>query len=138
VQQFIQMVTQNLGISEGGARSATGALLRLIQSKADTTDFQQLLGSLPGADGILESTSEDAPNKPGGMLGGVLKNAVGMTGGSLGSALGAAESLAGSGLEKNQIGSFVSMFMDFAKQNAGGDLLSRILGKVPELKQLMN
>jgi hypothetical protein len=41
------------------------------------------------------------------------------------------------GLDSSKVGSFISLFTNFLKNQAGADLLNRILGKVPELQSLV-
>lgn len=72
----------------------------------------------------------------GGGLGGLLSTAASAIGGGGGGALGLAGLLTQSGLDAGQIGSFVSMFLGFAKQHVGGDLINRLLDQVPEIKKL--
>ena len=134
IADFIQMAAQQLGESEGTTKSATGALLGVLQQNADGGDFQQLLSAIPGASGLL-STGAAAGESSGG--GGGLLGAVGsMMGGGLGGALGALGSIQKSGISAGNIGGLVSLFMTFAKSQAGEALMQRILGSVPELAKL--
>jgi hypothetical protein len=59
-----------------------------------------------------------------------------MLGGKGGAALGALATLQQSGLDAQKAGSFVSMFFNFAKSKIGGDVVARVLGKMPELAKL--
>jgi hypothetical protein len=138
MQEFIDLVVRQLGTSEGTARSATGGILNMIRENADQGDAKEFVAALPGADALLETTENQASEKSGGLLGGALKQASALTGGKLGGALGLAGALSGSDLDKEQFGPFVSMFFDFAKSKVDGDLIARVLGKVPELGRLVS
>ena len=137
MQEFIQMAAAKLGTSDGAARSAVGGLLKLVREEASPQDAQQLMSSLPGASQLLGARDASTPGDGGAILGGALKKAAGAASGKLGATLGLAGTLAGSGLNKSQIGPFVSLFVDYAKQKAGKDVVARILGRVPQLQQLL-
>ena len=136
VQDFIQMAVGQLGITEQTAQGATGGLLNTLRDKVAGGDFQDLLGQVPGAQDVLETSQESAGEggAGGGLLGGVMGAAATALGGSGGAALNLAGLLKGAGLQSGQIGSFVSLFLGFLKKNVGGDLVSRLLSKVPELQ----
>lgn len=136
MQEFINMVSQQLEVSENTARSATGGILNLLQEKAGDSDVGELLSKLPGAETFVGSTDEPAATG-GGMLGG-LASAVGSAlGGETGGMAGALAALQNSGLKSDQLGSFVTAFVQFAQEKAGSDLVNRLLDKIPEVKSLM-
>ena len=133
MQEFIDMAMKSLGTDEKTTRGATGGLLNLIQKNADGGDFQQLLQKLPGADSLMK----EGPS-PGGGLGGAIGGLVGgLTGGNdAAKAIGALGFLTESGIDAGKIAQLVPMFLNFVKGKAGQDLLSKLLGKVPELAKL--
>ena len=133
IEDFVKMAAQNLGQSEDSTRSATGALLGAIKDKADPGDFQQLLGAIPGAEGLLGGGSSGGG---GGLMGGVLGAAKSAVGGKLGGSLGILAAVQGSGFDAGSVGGLVSMFMKFARGSAGEGLISKLLSKVPELAKL--
>ena len=137
MQEFIERVVSQLGTTETTARSATGGLLQMIQKQADPNDAKQLLNALPGASDLMDSAKGTAAGSSGGLLGGVMKQASSMMGGKLGDSLGVAQMLSSAGLGTSTLGPFVSMFLDFAKQKVGDDVVERTLGKLPELRQLV-
>ncbi len=135
MNDFIQMAVSKLGVSEQSAKSATGGVLDMIQKQVGGGDFSKLLGAVPGAADLLKSAPSSGGG--GGGLGGILGAASGLLGGKAGSILGAASMLEKSGLSLDKAGPFVSMLMDYFKGKAGNDLVSQILGKVPDLKKLL-
>lgn len=137
IEDFIKMAAQGLGESESTTRSATGGLLGVLKENADPGDFSQLLDAIPGAAGLVGSAS-GAKAGAGGGVGGLLGAATSALGGGggLGSALGVLVSIQGSGLSMEKVGKLVSMFMQFARSNAGDGVVNNLLSKVPELAKL--
>ncbi|MEW5977445.1 MAG: DUF2780 domain-containing protein [Acidobacteriota bacterium] len=144
IQEFIQLASSNLKTTPDTARSATGALLQFIQQKADPKDFQELTNLLPGSAELAKPTPAEsqkaaAGTSPTGMLGNVKNLASSAMGGSsLGSGLQMADLLKNAGLSSDKFGPFVSTFLNFAKPKLGNELVTRILGKVPEFKHLFS
>ena len=137
IEDFVKMAAQNLGQSEDSTRSATGALLGAIKDKADPGDFQELLGAIPGAGGLLGGgSSGDSGGGGGGLMGGVLGAAKSAMGDKLGGSLGILSAVQGSGFDAGSVGGLVSMFMKFARSSAGEGVISKLLSKVPELAKL--
>lgn len=135
MEEFIKMATSKLGASESSVRSATSGVLQMIQGKAGAADFSELTTKLPGASELLGQASVSS-GKGGGMLGGLMKNASSMAGGKLGATMGLIGMFKGSGLDMKQATAFGPMLLAFVKDKVGGDLVGRILAKVPELQKL--
>lgn len=141
ITDFISMAAQNLGQSETSTKSATGALLGVLQQKADPGDFQKLLGAIPGASDLL--SAGEGSGGIGGMLGGLgggggaLGGLTSALGGGGGGAMGLIGALAGSGFSTDKLGGLVSLFMNFAKGQAGDGLVQKLLGQAPELAKMM-
>ena len=139
IDQFIQSITGDLGVSEGAAKSGVGAILTAVQGQADSNDFKQLLTSIPGAEGLVGQASSAAAGSSdsgGGLMSG-LGSVGSMLGGGSGGAMGLIGALTSGGLSSAQLGPFVSKFVGFAKESAGEGLVSKILGKIPELAKLV-
>jgi hypothetical protein len=137
IQDFVQMAVQNLGITEQTAQGAAGGILQTIKGKVSGGDFQQLLGGLEGAEGLLgQAPQAEGQKGGGGILGKVIGAAASAFGGKGGSALNLAGLLAGAGLSADKLGPFVSLFMNFAKQHLDSGLVSRLLGQLPDLQNL--
>jgi len=132
MNEFISSVTSQLGISEDDAKKATGGILGLIKDNADSGDFSKLMDSLQGASEMTASAGSGT-GRGGGLLGKVTS----ALGGNVGNAAGVLGILSGSGLSADKAGSFVSLFINFAKEKAGPELIEGILDKIPELKALI-
>jgi len=137
IDDFIKMAAQGLGESESTTRSATGGLLGVLKENADSGDFSKLLDAIPGAASLVGGAS-GAKAASGGGIGGLLGAATSALGGGgdLGSALGVLASIQKSGLSMENIGKLVSMFMKFARSNAGDGVVNNLLSKAPELAKL--
>ena len=131
MQAFLQEASAKLGVGQDQAGRAVGGILKLIQDKADPADAKGLMDALPGAAELAGRESG------GGIMGNVMGAAAGMLGGKAGAALDAAALFKGAGLDAGQGASLVGMFLDFARKNAGGELVEKILGQVPQLKGLL-
>ena len=132
MQDFIQSVVSQLGITEDQAKSATGGLLNFLKEQKDTSEVQALIAKLPGAESLMQSSGSSGESGGGGLLGGV---AAGL-GAKLGSAGGALAILQGSGIDAGKMGPFVNMLVDYAKQKAGPELVEKVIAQVPALKGL--
>ncbi len=138
MQDFIQDVASKLGVGKDTAEAATSNLLGLIREHGNSADVSQMLGKLPGASALLEtSAAKAAPEGPGGLLGGIGETLGSALGGAAGPALSGIEALTGSGLSTEKLGSLVEMFKDFALPKLGPDLLKRLLSKIPGIGALL-
>ena len=134
MQDFIRSAAQQLNLPENTIQSASGAVLGVIQSQGGE-DGASLLQALPGASDLAKNAGAPA-NGANGVIGSLLSKVTSMLGGG-GNTLGLISALSQSGLGAQEQGRFISMFVDFAKQKAGADVVSRLLSKIPELGQLL-
>lgn len=136
MQDFIQQAAQQLGASESSIQSATGGVLSLLKDKSDDSDFASLAGKIPGLAELATSGQTAAEGTGGGGLMGMVSSSLSGLGGNLGGAASLVSLIGKSGLSTDQAGGFATMLVGFLQQNAGGDLVGKILSKVPELKKL--
>ena len=138
MDEFIKMVTSQLGLGEEQTRAATGGLLGMIKDKVGDGLGTEILSKLPGADALIN----DAPAAQaeaaesgggGGMLGGLMSAAGKMLGGNAGSALGIASMLSSSGIDLEKSGSFITMFTSFVKDKIGDDMWGKLAEYLPDL-----
>ena len=133
MDQFIQKVVGELGVADDTARSATGGLLNLVKDNVDGGTFSELLGALPGADGLMGSASSDGG---GGLLSGALGGIGSSLGGNVGGAAKLLSVLQGAGLSTEQAGSFVGMLIEYVKSQGGSELVEKVLAGLPQLRSL--
>jgi hypothetical protein len=131
---FVELASKQLGIDAGTATSATSGVLNLLKGQDSGSAGDNLLAAIPGAQDFLSSNSGGGGG--GGALGGLMGGLGSMMGGS-GGAVGALASLAAGGLDTNKIGPFVSMFVDYAKQKAGPELVEKFLKAMPSIGQML-
>lgn len=129
---FVELVSKQLGIGTDTATSATSGILNLLKGQDSGSAGDNLLAAIPGAQDFLSKSSGGG----GGALGGLMGGLGSMMGGS-GGAVGALASLAAGGLNTNKIGPFVSMFVDYAKQKAGPELVEQFLKAMPSIGQML-
>jgi hypothetical protein len=159
MQDFINMATKQLGISDGAAKQGTGALLGMVQQQLGSGDFGKLTSMLPGAQQLMGGgggASGGASGGAGGIagaLGGLMGGGKG-SGGGLGALASAASGLLGkdagglgqiaglvsqlgnAGIGADKAGGFIKLFMDYLGNKGGGDLVTKLLGNA-DLKKLI-
>ena len=134
IMDFVRSAAANIGATEGETKEATGGILQALQGGAQGGDFDALLSAIPGAADLLPSGGSSGG---GGLLGGAASMLSGGGGGGLGGALGALTAMSGSGLSTDKLSSLATLFMNFAKSEAGAELIGRLLDGAPALKKLL-
>jgi len=138
MEQIIKAISTNLNLPESVVRSGVGILLNFLKQKSAGTQFESLLSLLPGAAAMMSAQPAAPEFSEGGLLGGLLKSAGSMLGGNLGAAAEVASALQGAGVPLDKAGPLASQFLEHAKQVAGPDAISDLLGQIPELKSFIN
>ncbi|MCA9292622.1 MAG: DUF2780 domain-containing protein [Phycisphaerales bacterium] len=134
MQDFLKQAASQFGISEKQAGNATGGILNILKEHSGGSKFQDLMGKLPGAEGLMKQATGGGS---GGDSGGIMGAVGGLLGGKAGNALSLAGILQGTGLKMDDMGSFVGKLVDYMKGKAGGDLVDKLIGKAPELSGLL-
>lgn len=130
MQDFINSVTERLGIDEDQAKSAVGSVLAMLRKDGDA-DGGALLDKLPGANALA-----DEAEGGGGGGGGLLGKVSGMLGG-LGGGAGGLAGLASTGLSTDKLKDLGGMLVEYAKKIAGDDLVNKVVSKVPGLSAIL-
>jgi hypothetical protein len=134
MDEILRQLAERLGIQPDQAAMGAGALLSFIREHASQVDFQQLLNAVPEASAWLGK----APQGVGGASGGgLLGNAAGVLGGFAGSAGGLLSALAQSGLGPEAVPRFVPELLGLLKERADPELVQRLVGSVPFLKEIL-
>lgn len=138
MEDLIKSVVGELGLDEGVTRDATGSLFGFIKEGMGG-DFSQIADKLPGVDDLISGASGAVAggDEGGGMLGGIAKAASSVLGGSVGEGLELAGILEKLGLSTDQIGSLVTMVINFVKEHVGEEVIDMITDKVPALKPFL-
>ena len=124
--ELIQMLVQQLGVSDEQASGGAGLLFKLAQEKLSSGEFAQVKDAVPGIENMMSS----APQAGGlaGALGGLASSF-----GGGGSQLAGLAELAGGfrnlDLDSGMIGKFIPIVLSFA-QSKGGDAIKQMLARV--------
>jgi hypothetical protein len=146
MDEILRQLSARLGIPLDLAESGAGALLSFIRENASQIDFQELLksvpeaaawmGRAPAAAGTADNTSGNASANTAD-IGGLLGQAMGILGGFGGSAAGILTTLSRLGLRPATALRFVPELLGLLQGKAGGDLIGRLAGSVPFLKDFL-
>jgi hypothetical protein len=142
MQEFIRMAASALGTTEEIARGATASLLELFTRVAPAADVQELFAKLPGASDFLGAVKAAPPApEPGssaaimGSLGEIVSNAAIALQGAVGTGTALLGLLGQFGLSPQKATEFVRLFVGFARQQAGPEVVDRVLSYIPGAKQ---
>lgn len=136
MDEFIQLVTKQLGVSSETSKSATGGILKMLQDQLGGELFAKVQAQLPGVQGLIgaaDKTGTGAADAGGGLMGSLTSMAGSLLGGK---AKGLAEitaALTKSGLSIEKIPQFMTLLIDFLKDKLGNDLFATLAAKLPEL-----
>jgi hypothetical protein len=133
MDDILSQLAERLGILPGQAATGAGALLNLIRESASRVDFEQLLKAVPEASSWM-GTAATATAQGGAAAGGGL---AGLIGGLAGSAGGLLSALAQSGLGPETATRFVPELLGLLRERADPELIQRLAGSVPFLKDLL-
>lgn len=135
MDEFIQMVTKQLGVSDATGKSATGGILKMIQDQLGSDLFAKVQEQLPGVQGLIGAAEKSGAAETGG--GGLMGSLTSMAGSLLGGkAKGYADILSAltkSGLSAEKIPQYLSLLVGFLKEKLGSDLFAKVVAKLPEL-----
>ena len=135
IMSFVDQAAGKLGVSSVDAGTAVSGVLGLIQDKASADDAASLMQAIPGASDLLGARKAEAAQ--GGGLGGMLGSVGGLLGGKAGSALSVMSIFQNANMDTGQAGSLVQMLVGYLQENAGQELIGRILEQVPDLKKFV-
>jgi len=141
MQEFIKLATTVLGTTEEAARRATGGLLAFLSSTVPGAEMQKLLSMIPGASDLLKSMQPAPPPRPQGVMGSLadlMTNATTAVQGAVGSGAALMNLFAQIGLDPQKGLEFFRLFVDFAKQQAGPELVDQVISRIPGAKSFLS
>ena len=123
--ELINMLTEQLGISDEQARGGAGLLFKMAKDKLGSGEFEQITASVPEADSLADAAPGSGLFESA--LGGL---ASGLSSGesNLGDLAGLVGGFTKLGLEPDMLGNFVPIVLSFVK-GKGGDAVQNILSK---------
>jgi hypothetical protein len=127
MQDLIGRIVAATGLSEAKAMKALGIVLNLIQTQGNQNKVKELFDKLPGAAELAREHGGDGAGYGGGGLLGML------AGGMMGGPLAAVSKLSSAGLSTDQIKTLGTTTLDYAKEQAGSQLVKEVAGSIPGL-----
>lgn len=136
MDEFIQSVIRQLGISEEQGRTATAGVLKVIREKLDDSSFSNLMDQLPGAQGLVrqaDAAPQGLSSGGGGLLGSLTSMAGSLLGGSDSMAAQVTKTLAESGLGIDKVAGFIGMLVSYLKEKLGAEAFESLAKQLPDL-----
>lgn len=124
--ELLNLLTQNLGVSEEQAKGGAGMLFTMAKEKLGADDFGKVAAAVPGIDDLLKSAPQSG--EVGSALGGIT-SALGGSAGKLGDLASLAGGFSKLGLGTDMVGKFIPIILSFV-QSRGGDTVRNLLGSV--------
>lgn len=143
MQNLISSLAQQFGLRADQVQAGAGAVLQLLQEKAGSGEFQQLIAKIPGAQGWIEQAmklSQGGAGAAGGAGGGLLGAASSILGAVTGQGqtglAGILGKLESAGFQPDSAAQFVPALLEKLKGAAGPETVEKVLGQVPGLQGL--
>jgi hypothetical protein len=125
MQELVTEISSKTGLDTDRAERALGIVLGLVKNQGNPAKIKELLAKLPGAEELAAKHGGDGAARGGlmGMLGG----------GLMGGPLAAISKLTAAGLSMEQIKQTGTLTLEYAKKNAGAELVREVAGSIPGL-----
>lgn len=122
--ELLELLTQNLGVSQEQAQGGAGLLFKLAKDKLNDADFKKVATAVPGVDELLKA----APSSGGGLMGalGMIASTFGGSAGKLGGLASLASGFSKLDLDSSMVGKFIPVILSFV-QSKGGDSVKNLL-----------
>ena len=128
VNPFLLSLSEKLGLPEATVQSGLAAMLGLLKEKISVPDFEEVLGMIPGAQGLAASLPA-APAAGAGLLGGMF--------GSAGDAIKALSAFQRAGVPTDKIAPLAQGVFDQVRDSGGTELIGKISESIPALKAML-
>jgi len=132
MDEFIKLISAQLGLNPEKGKAATGSILSLIKDQLDEQTFAQITSKLPGVQQLI-SAGDSGSSSGGGMLGSLTSMAGSLLGGKAKAVAEVTATLSKHGLSVDKIPQYLSMLIEFLKAKLGNDLFAKVAAKLPEL-----
>ena len=140
MQNLISSLAQQFGLRADQVQA--GAVLQLLQEKAGSGEFQQLIAKIPGAQGWIQQATQlsqggaGAAGGGGGLLGAASSILGAVTGQGQTGLAGILGKLESAGFQPDSAAQFVPALLEKLKGAAGPETVEKVLGQVPGLQGL--
>jgi len=122
MQELIGMLVSQLGVNKDQAQGGAGAIFKAAQDRLGGSEFDKLLGNIPGVKELL-SKAPSGGGGLGGMLGGLASK---MGGGDMAQAAQLLSAFSSLGLNKDTAMKFLPVIMQFLQSQGGPQLVEKI------------
>lgn len=129
MQDLIELVIRRTGLDPETAERAVGIMLSLVKSQGDQAKVDSLFEKIPGAEDLAAAHGGD------GAKGGGLLSMLG--GGLMGGPLAAVAKLQAAGLDMEQVKGLGDEVFNYAKGQAGEDLVRDVASSIPGLSKYL-
>jgi hypothetical protein len=128
MDELIARISQAVGIDADLARKSIGIILAFLRKEGPSSEVDQLIAALPGAEAAMAAAGGEAGGGNGGLMG--------MLGGG-GGIMALGGQLMGAGLSMGQMHSLGRELFAYGREKAGEDVMGPIVGAVPGLSQFV-
>lgn len=118
MDELVDRLVASTGVDRAVAEKAVGIILAFLLKEGPADKVQALIGTIPGADAAVQSSSSEGGFGMGGIMG-------------VGTKLMAA------GLGMDQMQGVTRELIAFAREKAGEDAVGEIVGSIPGLGQFV-
>ena len=122
--ELVDLLVNGLGVTETQAMGGAGSIFKVARENLAPEEFKQIDEAVPGIDGLMEA-APDSDNSTSTSMGGLTSLAK-KASSSLGSAAELAQSFKQLGMDKEMIGKFMPVILDYVK-NKGGETAMKLL-----------
>ena len=125
--ELVNLLMSQLGVTQQQATGGAGAIFKAAQDNLKPDEFKQIEQAVPEADNLINAAPKvEQPSSMGGL--GSLTSMAKNVSPKLGAGAELAQSFDKLGLEKQMIGKFSDIVVDYCKQK-GGNMVSSLMQK---------
>ncbi len=125
--ELVNLLMSQLGVTEQQATGGAGAIFKTAQDNLKPDEFKQIESAVPEAGTLIKVAPKVAEEKSAGGLGSLTAMAKGVSP-KMGATAELAQSFNKLGLEKQMMGKFTNVVVDYCKQK-GGAMVAELMQK---------
>ncbi len=125
--ELVNLLMSQLGVTEQQATGGAGAIFKTAQHNLKPDEFKQIESAVPEAGSLIKAAPQVAEKKSSGAFGSLTAMAKGVSP-KLGATAELAQSFNELGLEKQMMGKFTNVVVDYCKQK-GGAMVAELMQK---------
>ena len=137
IDELVQRAAKATGLSLAQTRMGLSAAMSLIHKHGQPDQVARLFEAIPGSQALAGEGSAMTAGRPGGLMGGLLRNAGGAGGAAMSDAMALGQKLTKEGVTTSDMQNILPVAMDFVREKTGQDLLREVLTSIPGLGPLM-